>query len=289
MTQRTQRSQFYFAVGLFDKKIATFDVQYQDPIRLHDPVIRPYKLCKKWLDEVKHHPHTLQERKRFEMSSVFQKTVLEETSKRLGFESRSLTLEDVEAMFVACVFGQAWWPKEASPWCAVLSQDALDALEYREDLKHYFEDGHGHPINGQVACVMVQDAIDSFREATEKATFYFSHSGSILKLLTYLGLFKDSDVNSNNYSEQRSNRAWRTSSFDPFAANVAFALNQCSHNTLSVGLFVNEQLIPIPGCQDEVWCDFDRFQELFPRCDLETVCCGLVDNDTTSLSDNDMF
>lgn len=58
------------------------------------------------------------------------------------------------------------------------------------------------------------------------ATVYFTHSGTMLKMLSHLGLYKDekhllaSDYNSNN------DRKWKVSQIDPFGTNLAFVLHE---------------------------------------------------------------
>jgi hypothetical protein len=44
--------------------------------------------------------------------------VIAPVSARLGFD-RDLTLADIEALFVTCVFGQAWSPNKGVPICQV--------------------------------------------------------------------------------------------------------------------------------------------------------------------------
>ena len=44
-TQRAERSAFFFATGLFDRKVA-YEVKYDEPITPHDPLIRFYKVHK---------------------------------------------------------------------------------------------------------------------------------------------------------------------------------------------------------------------------------------------------
>jgi predicted oxidoreductase (fatty acid repression mutant protein) len=55
------------------------------------------------------------------------------------------------------------------------------------------------------------------------AVFYFTHSGTILKLLSHLGLYKDDFVLSHDTSEDlKSSRKWKTSQIDSFGANLVF-------------------------------------------------------------------
>ena len=116
-------------------------------------------------------------------------------------------------------------------------------LEYRQDLKYYWQDGPGYPINGKQACVLAKDAVDNFRNVTmgeieneQNGIFYFTHSGTILKLLTYLGIYKEKvdkvtgrtpHLRHDNYEVMKSDRKWRTSLIDSFASNIGFVLKKC--------------------------------------------------------------
>lgn len=54
---------------------------------------------------------------------------------------------------------------------------------------------------------------------------YFTHSGTLLKVIARLGLFNDSvPLLGNNFDHHRNSRKWRTSVIDPFATNLAFVL-----------------------------------------------------------------
>lgn len=53
-------------------------------------------------------------------------------------------------------------------------------------------------------------------------TFYFTHSGTILKLLSHLGLYKDPQpLTADSFSKPR---LWKTSKIDAFGSNLAFIL-----------------------------------------------------------------
>lgn len=52
------------------------------------------------------------------------------------------------------------------------------------------------------------------------ATFYFTHSGTLLKLLAHLGLARDEEPLTHRHFA--SERLWRTSQIDAFATNLAF-------------------------------------------------------------------
>lgn len=64
----------------------------------------------------------------------------------------------------------------------------------------------------------------SKEEAT--TTAYFTHSGTILKLLALLGVAKDTHplMHDSFKLHQEDKRLWRTSIIDTFASNIAFIL-----------------------------------------------------------------
>ena len=58
-------------------------------------------------------------------------------------------------------------------------------------------------------------------------TAYFTHSGTILKLIALLGLAKDSHPLTHDsfvLRKKEDKRAWRSSIIDTFATNIAFVL-----------------------------------------------------------------
>ena len=56
-----------------------------------------------------------------------------------------------------------------------------------------------------------------------------------------------------------------------FAANIAFVRLSCD----KVGMFVNEKLTIIPGCEN-IWCNIEEFDSLFDTsekvCDFQKIC-----------------
>jgi hypothetical protein len=76
----------------------------------------------------------------------------------------------------------------------------------------------------------------------ERGIFYFSHSGTVQKLLAFLRLYEgERPLTSDSYTPGR-DWAWRTSRISPFGANAAFVLQTCGAEQFKVGLYVNEQL-----------------------------------------------
>merc|ERR1719369_2108688 len=106
-----------------------------------------------------------------------------------------LSIDDLDAMYVACNFEQAWKPSKHSPWCSVFNTEQLKIMEYREDLEYYWVDGPHFPVTYEQACVLLADVYLNFLNVTkesmneEKGIFYFTHSGTLLKLLAFLEVF----------------------------------------------------------------------------------------------------
>ena len=65
---RANQSQLNFATGLFDRLVAQSDVQYEPAVDPDDPIIRFYKVCKKWKTEVKNNPVSKEQQRLFEQS-----------------------------------------------------------------------------------------------------------------------------------------------------------------------------------------------------------------------------
>ena len=273
-TERSKRSGDGVITGLWSR-ILVPKVKWNIIKTGHDPLIRFYKVCDAWIRDVKKNKNAIKERALFE-ESLTMKDTIESVSKYVGL---NLTLSDVDMMYVTCNFDLAWSRDHVSPWCQVFSDLDLKVMEYREDLEYYWLDGPGHSINSQPACVLMEDVIKTFNDIsagdTQKGTFYFTHSGTILKLLTHLNLYNDVEPLKSNNFETMKNRNWKTSKFGAFGANVAFSLQQCVNKELKVGLFVNEKLTKIPGCEDNWWCSLNTFKRIFDRtngCNLTEIC-----------------
>ena len=178
-----------------------------------------------------------------------------------------------------------------SPWCRVFTDHQLSVMEYREDLEYFWIDGPGFDINGDQACVLVNDALKTFQNIAagnnqSRGTFYFSHSGTLLKLLAFLNVFEDQEQLRSDNFKQMDRRQWRTSKIGPFGGNVAFVLQKCD-DEYKIGLYVNEVLTTIPGCDD--WCPLTRFLSLFPlleQCNFHEMCDKPEDEDIFNVPDD---
>ncbi|KPJ06196.1 Multiple inositol polyphosphate phosphatase 1 [Papilio machaon] len=98
----------------------------------------------------------------------------------------------------------------------------LRVLEYYIDLKHYWLDGYGFDLTYRQACILMKNLFERFRGDGANATFLFAHSGTLLKLLTHLELYKPERPLTGE--SMNKDRAWRASDIDCFASNLAFVL-----------------------------------------------------------------
>ena len=155
----------------------------------------------------------------------------------------------------------------------------------REDLEAFWQDGYGHEINYEQACVMFADVVrnlDDYESGID-GVFSFSHSGAVLKFTSFLGLFRDEsgELRHDGFLASE-NRSYRTTRNDAFATNVAFVKADCEGDSKGskIGLFFNEKLIPIPGMIPCLWCDYEVFKEAFrdrtEKCDFDAICDATV-------------
>ncbi|XP_045448369.1 multiple inositol polyphosphate phosphatase 1-like [Melitaea cinxia] len=152
-------------------------------------------------------------------------------------------------------------------WCALFTDDELQILEYIEDLKIYFKNGHGHPINGLLGASALKDLYVNFQAATssDHKSFvgYFSHGTMIDMIYTAMGLYYDYPGISG--MERIKNRKWRTSFLTPFAANFVAVLHRCrkvSRYSYRIQFFLNEKELHL--CDGRV-CSWNSFKEKFEQ------------------------
>lgn len=267
-TQRTQASAEQFSIGLFGRR-ESHRVVYPNPLHV-DPLLRFYKLCGKWDADVRKSGSSKVEINKFSNSEVMNK-VMNKIKKRLNLDS--VTFDDLSTMYQVCGFDAAFNHTHTSPWCRVFDDEDIEVMEYYEDLKYYWRDGHGFALNHEQACTAYQDMVAHFTsDEPTKSVFYFSHSGTILKMLSYLNLYKDEMPLLSENFEQQTNRLWRVSKIDAFGTNIAFVLFRCG-SELKVLTLHQERPVRIPNCssEDEL-CPLDFFSEKVKDCNFESLC-----------------
>jgi len=267
--QRAEKSGEMFITGLWSEDVVP-EAKWKVVRSGDDPLIRFYKFCTAWYDERENNEKDL-----FEESDTVE-LVKTSISSLLGV---NITVDEMNLMYDMCRFNLMWTPNKISPWCRVFSDNDLKVMEYIQDLDSYWKEGPGHPVNYEQACILPKNMLDIFNDIIKgedktKGTFYFGHSTAIKMVLSFLKLFVTEDLLSSNFEKMKDKRKWRTSLHVPMAANIAFSLQQCGDEDYKIGLFINEKLIQIPGCNQD-WCPMQTFINLFPQiesCDFTKIC-----------------
>ncbi|KAJ9592268.1 hypothetical protein L9F63_001164 [Diploptera punctata] len=278
-TQRTSESARHFAVGLFGRRVSRY-VWFPEAI-YKDPILRFYKLCHRWRLEVDKNPESLSERIKFEEGPEML-AALKDVSSRLGF-NQTISIDDAVLLYLTCSFETAWDHRARSPWCAAFSENNIKVFEYAEDLEYYWIDGYGYNITYRQACPPIKDMMQYFQneDVTQgnedpKAVLYFSHSGTMLKMLSHLGLYRDKQrLLHNNFAALLRDRKWRVSHIDSFGANLAFILFRCGKQQKVLTLH-QERPITLPGCPESELCPINilnkQYRDSYLDCNLEQIC-----------------
>ncbi|XP_064071714.1 multiple inositol polyphosphate phosphatase 1-like [Vanessa tameamea] len=267
-TQRAQQSARYFTVGLFDKNNSQ-SVVFEPALKV-DTTLRFYKHCDKWLKQVKRNPNTYKEQMLYGNSNEMNVT-LQSISKRFGLD-RVLRLDIANLIYKICGYETSWHKYYSSPWCIGFDDVSVKILEYYHDLKHYWLDGYGFNLTYKQACMLLKNMFEIFSKKGPNATFLFAHSGTLLKLLTHLELYKpDSHLMGDTIVEDRT---WRASNIDCFASNLAFVLFKCKDGDKILSLH-QERIIKLPMCKEEL-CPLEYLKEYFydsiHNCDHSDMC-----------------
>ncbi|BES97755.1 Multiple inositol polyphosphate phosphatase [Nesidiocoris tenuis] len=293
-TQRTEKSALSFVAGLFGE-VEARKVQFPEPPLDKDPVLRFYKLCERWKVEVKNSNASKIELELFK-STEAALAMVERVSRRLGLEA-TLSYDEVNQMYLTCAFEVAWNSNNNVPWCSVFSLEDLLVLEYGEDLKYYWRDGYGYRVSYEQACVLTKHIFDYFRSQTNperEAVFYFTHSGTLLKLLSHLGLYKDEfPLKHDTAQPLRERRQWRVSEIDAFGTNVVFVLFKCSNfGDLKVLTLHQENAVRIAGCpKDGDLCPMDELRQILgadDTCSFSDLCKIRADDHNRSHLQGDL-
>lgn len=189
---------------------------------------------------------------------------MSDVSSRLGYKY-PLKTQQVLDMFDMCRYDQAWNLESPSPWCAAFTPNQIDDLEYLEDLQKYYKSGYGRKLNSRVQCAAVNDMLHHLETNNlPKTVVYFTHSKSVLLLLTALRFLKDSDSpRADNYYSM-SHRKWRLSNISPFASNLAAIKYDCPNELErdKVMFFLNEKPLLLDWCKVGL-CNWSEIKERY--------------------------
>ncbi|OAD62582.1 Multiple inositol polyphosphate phosphatase 1 [Eufriesea mexicana] len=259
--QRTIASMENFITGLFGRDYVSIDTEIVPAAE--DTLLKLYKICKRWTEQMGN-SSTNAEVKELINGPLFRQ-IIDDISQRLGFPN-SLSLDDAVIMYTSCVFENAWYINEKSPWCAAFTKDELQLFEYEEDLYYYYHSSYGQEMSSAVGCPPLKDMFTRFAKLENgtssdepQGVFYFTHSSALQLFLTSMGIAKDAVPLTASNFDSMGNRKWSTSHLAPFAANLAAIFYECN-SSYKVRFYLNERPLEYEGCQMGV-CDWDYLKE----------------------------
>lgn len=172
----------------------------------------------------------------------------------------------VLTIYEMCQFDHAL-VKDNTKFCSLLSEDSIALLDYNKDLTAYYKKGYGVALSYEMGCPLLKEIFSNLdhaakansslpdmeaNEETPAMSFRFAHAETIYPILALLGLYRDSEPLTADWTpEQIKTRQWRSGKMVPFTANLGFELYKCKAGPV-VSLLHNEQSMPWPaqsGCE----------------------------------------
>ncbi|EAT36389.1 AAEL011510-PA [Aedes aegypti] len=273
-SQRTEASFKAFVEGLFGNEL--YDSIPTKPDSSDDVLLKPYDFCPAYDANEDKISEPDSELSKFLRSPLYINT-LADISTRLGFR-QSLSSEQVEAMWNACRFEQAWNLQLPSPWCSVFTKGQVQVMEYKEDLNYYYQNGYGSEVGSDLSCHAMADMLKHLgRVDGEQVIAYFTHDSAIQLFLVALGAMEDREaLRADNYYAME-DRNFRSSELAPFAANIAVVRYECedSEEPEKVMFFLNEKSLKFDWCTEGIcdWSEVIRRYERFIDGDCAEMYC----------------
>ncbi|CAK1604296.1 unnamed protein product [Parnassius mnemosyne] len=224
-------------------------------------IIAPYEACSFYRNEVRYNQETFAESYKYQNSSEFL-AVKHRIQKRTGADF-TLSNRNITALYDLCRFTSSGLNNELSPWCAIFNKEDFQVIEYEGDLRHFYRNGYGNPLNEIFGRIPLADLLESFKTAKngkgKKLTVYFTHATMMDMVYSALGLFKDQIPLNGTFRNPE--RKWRSSKIAPFAANLIVTLNRCSidqSTDYNVVFYMNEE--PLKSICNEGVCSWEDFE-----------------------------
>ncbi|CAH0728800.1 unnamed protein product, partial [Brenthis ino] len=223
-------------------------------------IMNPYATCGSYQQNVQIHQNNHPEVNKYLSTSDYLATK-DRVQRRSGIDY-ILSDKNITALYNLC---RSTWPaidNKVSPWCALFTKDDLEVLEYIQDLKHYYKDGYGTPVNEIFGRVPLANLLQSFDDVKKgkgkKMIAYFTHATMLAQIYTALGLFKDNQPLTGANRDRE--RKWRTSKITAFSANLIAVLNRCvmdGSEDYNVVFYLNEE--PMRSICEEGVCSWREF------------------------------
>ncbi|KAK4517874.1 Aminotran_1_2 domain-containing protein [Mucor velutinosus] len=231
----------------------------------NDSLIVFHKSCPRWQKEAKLLTNQI-------LEPVIQRLVSPIASRLAQELSISITVTDVQDFHDACT-SEVSMHHTIDTFCRLFTRQDIVALEYLDDLKHYYKYSYGLPeLNEYMACDLgkyIMASINAMMDKKEEAyklDIKFGHSETLLPLRTLLGLYQG-HLSPNSSNQEIEDRQFKLSDFGYFANNMAIQLLS-KEGRFYVRLLDNEKPILLSGCQS-IHCPIDQFRKVM---ELKTQC-----------------
>ncbi|CAO3631767.1 unnamed protein product [Mucor fragilis] len=215
-SSRTLQSAQAFCVGAFED-LGTLGPAHLMTVPVfsfkenNDSLIAFHKSCPRWLKEAK--PLTNQI-----LEPVIQR-LLSPIASRLTQELEiAITVTDVQDFHDGCT-SEVSMHHTIDTFCRLFTRQDIVALEYLDDLKHYYKYSYGLPeLNEKMACdlgkyIMASiNAVIKKKEEAFKLDVKFGHSETLLPLRTLLGLYQGK-LSPNSSNQEIEDRQFKLSNF----------------------------------------------------------------------------
>ncbi|KAF0986813.1 hypothetical protein HZS_4854 [Henneguya salminicola] len=215
-----------------------------------DMLYRFFDFCKRYNDLHKCLQEYEKEQSLF-LNTPLMNNIAAKILKKLGLaENNNFTTTDVRNLYATCAFEILVNNATINDGpCKLFDIESLGAFDYYCDIKHFYKKSNSHKINIQVSCPLfkkiyssVESAIYSCNKSISgsktkldiKGDFGFAHAETLLPILGFLRLFKDSSpyyrinknerINTENYPHLKYNRTFNGGYYSPMAGNVAFVV-----------------------------------------------------------------
>ncbi|XP_013178148.1 PREDICTED: multiple inositol polyphosphate phosphatase 1-like [Papilio xuthus] len=232
------------------------------PHKTYD-IIAPYESCNYYMKGVKQNPEIYKEPTKYQDMTEFL-AVKEGIQKRTGI-NYTLTNENITSLYDLCRYTSSGTHKKLSPWCALFTTEDIKVLEYIGDLRHYYRNSYGTPVNKIFGRIPLTDLLETFIKAKNGKgnlfTIYFTHATMMDMVYTALGLFKDEVPLTAEF--RNDTRKWRSSKSSAFASNLMVTLNRCidgDETDYNVVFYLNERPLDLICNNGE--CSWREFEEI---------------------------
>lgn len=183
-----------------------------------DYLLRPYDYCPPYLKNNQTKNNPISEVAKFAKSADYQQ-MLRNVSIRLAL-NKTLTEDQIDNIWDVCRIEQSLNTNNMSVWCLAFTKGDVDLLEYKEDLKSYYQSGPGREINSHIPCELFKLLFKFLKSKNEpNVAAYFSHIDMIQTFLVALNIFQN-DMKLNAEYSYLKPRQWKTSHYFPYAAHI---------------------------------------------------------------------